>query len=136
MKKLIENDGVDFVELKKKYPKLLNGSLLDYGCYSGWDKIIKNALEQLQLIEDTNNEFYISTIKEKFGMLNIYTYHASDAQEEIIHMAEVNSLKVCEYCGEPGMIRDTTGWIKVRCNACEALRQNEIKEFERRIKNE
>lgn len=127
----LNEKGIDFIKLQKKYPKLLRGSLLDYGCYEGWYDLINVMLQELKKSKP-NKDFYITTIKEKYGFLNAYTTGCDVAQEWIIRTTENMSIYICEYCGNKGKIRDTTGWIKTRCDSCEQIRQDEIKEFRRK----
>jgi len=127
----LNEKGLDFITLQKEYPKLLRGSLLDYGCYEGWTDLISIMLRQLKASEPYE-DFYITCIKEKYGFLNIYTTGCDIAQEWIIRFAENMSVYICEYCGNKGKLRDTTGWVKTRCDSCELIRQKEINRFRKK----
>lgn len=83
----------------------------------------------------------IHDIKEKFGGLRFYvSFHCETRLigEEIpegsrmdmwktyiseiygaIHLAEILSMKTCEFCGAPGVLRKEHHWWKVRCDDCE-----------------
>lgn len=90
-------------------------------CGEGWIPIIKDLCEDLDEMEA---EFKFVQIKEKFGGLRAYTEGVSgdDAQEalELIHEAEENSYNVCEKCGDEGEISRNGGWIRTRCDECDA----------------
>jgi hypothetical protein len=68
-------------------------------------------------------------IKEKWGFLHFYYHIGHDYYNPPKHdmHKEVNALiskwediseVTCEWCGEPGTIRND-GWLKVRCDKCE-----------------
>ena len=54
-------------------------------------------------------------IKEKFGGLRFYTGETTDEMEKIIYAAEMQSYKICETCGAPGLPR-VGRWVKTLCD--------------------
>lgn len=67
----------------------------------------------------------VAQVKEKFGSLRFYVDNGSPEVCAAITMAEMMSSRTCEYCGNSGMRRGG-GWVKVRCDACEAKRKNDV----------
>lgn len=59
----------------------------------------------------------VSTVKEKFGGLRIYTDVATDLEMSVIDQAERRSLQTCEDCGRPGK-PGGKGWITTLCATC------------------
>lgn len=95
-------------------------------CGEGWLPLLDRALtEMAQVIAYTNTPvgdegFQVTTIKEKYGTLRLYTTAAPEAVYAIIDQAEAESAKTCEHCGAPGRIRNDRYWLKTLCNACDA----------------
>lgn len=92
----------------------------------GWYDIIDRMLNKLEPIAIASNKkykdeyecsFVLSQLKEKFGILRVYTsFHEDDAQD-VITAAENESAKTCEVCGKPGRIVGK-GWWSARCTEC------------------
>lgn len=108
----------------------------------GWLSLVEDlcfALQQrvvnLKVTKPQYSGIRILQVKEKFGYLRVYTNaNNDDYVNGLIRMAELVSGRTCEECGNPGSIRKT-GWMRVRCDACEANRfkkqeQNECTESE------
>ena len=89
----------------------------EYG--PGWHALIRGTLERMLA---AGWDGRLGQIKEKFGGLRIYIDTGNDAVWKIIDEAEALSFKTCEFCGRPGR-RRSGGWIKVRCDECEAARE-------------
>lgn len=74
----------------------------------------------------------IRQVKEKFGTLRFYMDTNIKRFRHYVDFAEAMSGVVCEECGAPGSVRNSSGWIHVMCDKHEAeyldrLRiQNEI----------
>lgn len=66
----------------------------------------------------------VAQVKEKFGSLRFYVDNDNKEIRGAITMAELMSGRTCESCGAPGTRRGG-GWVKVRCDACEAKKNNE-----------
>jgi len=121
------NDLNDFEQkMHQKYPEMLQGLTMDmtksclawgFECAEGWNDIIENMLEQLQIESNNQKEqVVIEQIKEKFGTLRVY--HSglySDNVNQIVRRAELKSAETCEVCGKKGEVRGG-GWIKTLCD--------------------
>lgn len=102
----------------------------DYGAFwlerlhvgSGWWPLLADTHRQLSEVWP---EYEIAQVKEKWGGLRIYLRYplsepgeASElpvACEPILEAAEAKSMLTCEFCGQPGVRRDS-GWIKTLCD--------------------
>lgn len=108
-----------------KYPLVFNKEPeIGFYCGAGWFElldclflVIQRDLEKLP--EEQQKKFEIVQIKEKFGRLTIYYNGGTDYIKQTIEQAESMSEQICETCGEYGYLRDTSHWLKVRCDSCE-----------------
>lgn len=71
---------------------------------------------------DETIQVRVAQVKEKFGSLRFYVDNGSKEVYAAISMAEMMSSRTCETCGSPGT-RRSGGWVKVRCDSCEAKRK-------------
>lgn len=107
----------------------------DYGAFwperihvgSGWWSLLADTHRQLSEVWP---EYEIAQVKEKWGGLRIYLryplpqddsddlalWRLHGVCEAILEAAEAESMLTCEYCGAPGVRRDS-GWIKTTCDA-------------------
>ena len=75
----------------------------------GWHSIVRPLVEYAQA-----HDLNIVQVKEKFGGLRFYS--AVDATlSAMVEVAEAQSVKTCEECGNPGKPRGG-GWIKTLCD--------------------
>jgi hypothetical protein len=57
--------------------------------------------------------------KEKFGRMRVYLdVGTPDDAYHACWLAESMSGKVCEVCGEDGLVREKNGWLTTRCDGC------------------
>jgi hypothetical protein len=70
--------------------------------------------------EKTLNEYRLHQIKEKWGMLRIYSAWTTDKVEEVISKYEDLSWNTCIKCGKPSKYY-TTGWIAPYCEECAGM---------------
>jgi len=109
-------------------------SLMGFGfeCGDGWynliwelcegiEKEIKNfesdiTEEAKERLNDEYYEFEVIQVKEKFGTLRFYTNWGTEEIYKLINEAEAKSATICEVCGDPGEVRNDTGWISVLCD--------------------
>lgn len=125
------------LELKEKFPLILRdlGGDPSKTCMSwthggiaignGWSHIIVALMEMIQdYIDETNAkievaipQFVLIQVKEKFGILRIYSKGGDGTTSAYVEMAEVLSRHTCEMCGKPGEIR-SGAWTKVLCEEC------------------
>jgi hypothetical protein len=82
----------------------------------GWHPILRKLEEELNAIDP---DFELVQVKEKFGGLRYYAHpHTADPGfQQAINVAEAESFRVCEICGEPGETKAALGryWIKTLC---------------------
>lgn len=86
----------------------------------GWFLIIWNLSEKLEkmileLPEEERQHCCASQVKEKFGTLRFYMSASSKEMENLIDVAEEQSRRTCETCGQPGCLRKS-GWIVTACD--------------------
>jgi len=62
--------------------------------------------------------FYVIQAKEKFGGLRFYITMAPKEVHDMIHKAEDDSYKICEYCGKKGTLRRKLPWWQTLCKSC------------------
>lgn len=85
---------------------------------AGWVPILERlATRLIQLGWDRR----VQQIKEKFGGLRFYSDSLNGEMSEAVRAAAAEAERTCEECGAPGEMRHK-GWLKVRCDACEAMR--------------
>lgn len=120
-------------KLCKDFPLLFadrNGDMRTTGmcwgfeCGDGWYGIIREAAEKLEpliaaeVLKDPyahyQGFFRASQVKEKYGTLRFYLSGGTDKMHRIVSAAERKSAKVCEECGEPGVLRGD-GWYYTAC---------------------
>lgn len=92
--------------LKNEYPRLF-GKLLDISIRDGWYDLVyatcdvlENYIENsLSIPDELKNQIYLTTIKEKFGILRVYMSHHDDFILGTLTLAEYLSCSLCELCG-------------------------------------
>lgn len=89
--------------------------------YKGWYKTFgKDLLKELrkQLVKDgLLYKFRIRDIKEKCGVLEIYTNYRTEGVGKILDKYTALSRKTCIYCGKPAEYC-TKGWVRYICEDC------------------
>lgn len=75
----------------------------------------------------------ISQVKEKFGGLRFYTYGGDDYVRGMITFAESMSMRICEYCGNPGKLGGM-GWTKTLCDPCREDDERKRQEWDQNYK--
>lgn len=115
----------DFPHLFRNFYKSPSetGMCFGFQCRNGWFKIIYNLCENInthltKLPKDDYNTFAVDCVKEKFGGLRFYTNWTDNIIDSLIEIAEADCLKTCEFCGEPGTLRDDRRWIRTLCDEC------------------
>ena len=119
---------------KYKFLKWFDEKILDrlfpYPAYTEWDslkqyqgwykafgqELLDEIYHQLKK-EGLLYKFRIYDIKEKFGVLEIYTNRISNEVYNIISKYRNLSWDTCIYCGKPSEVY-TTGWISPYCEKC------------------
>lgn len=102
-------------EFKNKYPLAYNHQVAS--CPEGWLKLLEPVLEKIQRFNESNpkNQILFTTIKEKYGTLNIYVNFLTDDIDDEIEKAEALSEKMCETCGKEGTLKIFKGWMYTSC---------------------
>jgi hypothetical protein len=77
----------------------------------GWEDLVYELTSKIYKIEPVQ----VSQIKEKFGGLRYYTNGHSDIVDDLINEYEAKSFKVCDVCGEEGILREHGYWLSTRC---------------------
>lgn len=94
-----------------------------FSCGDGWFKIIDELSARLEGINKKRGEdepkVVAAQVKEKFGGLRFYIDGGDDEAYLMIDGIESLSFKICEFCGEPGRLREGS-WLKTRCDKCQA----------------
>lgn len=95
---------------------------LGFQCGGGWFSLIWKLCEDLdplvaQFEAQTGGRFEVLEVKEKFGQLRMYTNHRTSATSKRMGIAEAESLRTCELCGEAGRLR-TGDRIQTLCDRC------------------
>jgi hypothetical protein len=108
--------------LTSKFPKLLpinryaGFSLFGFECGDGWIGLLDGTLSLLhEYASRRTADIYLTQVKEKFGLLRIYSRGGDEYTELIIDIAELVSGTICEICGKRGAVWSSHGWISVRC---------------------
>ena len=82
----------------------------------GWAGIVGDLWDFLKAQDPP---VYINQVKEKFGGLRCYVGGTMPEQTDAVYKrigeAEATSFKVCETCGEPGVLRGP-GWYFTACD--------------------
>lgn len=95
--------------------------------YEGWYKVFgKDLLKELrkQLVRDKLlYKFRIRDIKEKWGVLEIYTNYRTEGIIQLLDKYRALSRKTCIYCGKPAEYC-TKGWIRHICKDCVSTENN------------
>ncbi len=108
----------DFFPLEKFYPSI--------DCNDGWFWLINNLFKTIKNDIKYNNRpnITITTIKEKFGGLNIYYSGGDDYIRGMISLSMHMSYAICEFCGTTDNVGKTKGWISTICKDCHSKIEN------------
>jgi len=124
-KELDEKLCEDFPLLYRDRNAGIHRTCMSWGfeCEDGWFQLIYDLSAKLepmiqQFIIDNPGEDAVpcaSQVKEKYGTLRFYTTLITDEMSDAIDRAEKKSGTICAVCGEPGKVRNTTGWMRTLC---------------------
>lgn len=82
----------------------------------GWRNIVKNVFFEMKKIDRSAS---FGQVKEKFGLLRIYSNSNRASVHELCWKAESESEKYCEDCGAEDPILSENGhWIRNLCQSC------------------
>lgn len=133
-KKLFE-DFPEFLKHRDNWQSSL--MMFGFACGDGWFDLIYQLCKDIRQWFEKNEHrvyddkmncigtakgvpeyFYVTQVKEKFGMLCFYISPAPTAIHDLIHEAEEKSVTICEYCGAKGKYRDGLGYVQTLCDNC------------------
>ncbi|MDR6663987.1 hypothetical protein [Rhizobium sp. 1399] len=107
-------------ELKAKYPRLLGRVWFEHR--SGWVDIIDAFLAVVDHVLPPSGSYKIRQVKEKMGTLRLYD-DIEGVPDEVVatiaaarELAEARSYHVCEWCGQPGVLRNREGYYTTTCD--------------------
>lgn len=90
-------------------------------CGKGWYPLIEPIIEYIDNYNKDlpkDEHIVILQIKEKWGVLQIYTNYHTDELYEMINKAEDASWNICESCGSEKYVGNTDHYISVCCVDC------------------
>jgi hypothetical protein len=100
----------------------LRDTLMQFGFQNGdgWFDLLWCLCERLELVvaaaeKETGRPFEVLQVKEKFGGLRFYVNYTNDAISALVEAAAVESIQICEVCGQPGK-RQSCDWIQTLCD--------------------
>lgn len=105
------------LRLSERYPLLIGSMSVE--CGPGWFPLIDalcNALNNSVLLHGGPPP-HVLQIKEKFGKLRFYARDVNDYQHGLIDMACALSSRICEQCGQPGVLMVSGGYFHTACDA-------------------
>ena len=82
-------------------------------CGEGWLRLIDPLIDICK-----RKGLKIIQVKEKYGGLRFYVDPYDSEVEDMIDIAEGDSLFICEICGAKGMLRTDRHWVKTLCDGC------------------
>lgn len=108
------------------------------GVEDGWCGILDELFTDLKAMGWSG---HLLQCKEKFASLRCYVDYNGidniDAAYTRVDIAESESLRICEWCGQPGYEKEISGWWKTLCDEHHKQREEFDKNAEwRRILNE
>ncbi|MEV5890252.1 hypothetical protein [Nonomuraea fuscirosea] len=97
----------------------------------GWHPLLQRLHSDLLAVDPG---YRVTQVKEKYGELRVSLLtglmrslaspdgreldrHEEATLSQLVHAAEQESARTCEYCGAPGRSRDRP-WIKTLCDTC------------------
>lgn len=119
----VEPDKADFgLALRKLYPRAFQQSdptKIVFQCGEGWLEIIRTLCSLLAEANrhETEQQTYLTEVKEKLGTLRVLVSGRSQVAHEWIRFAHQHSTHVCEICGGRAQLIYKDGWQRVRCDA-------------------
>lgn len=102
-----------------------NETYLIFGIGFGWKPILEKLFEDL-FAAGWDGE--LAQVKEKFGLLRVYLGEYKPGFTKIVDVAENESRRTCEKCGQPaeGPSRGGGYWVKTLCAEHSQERDNEL----------
>lgn len=93
------------------------GKVFGFECLDGWTNLIEAALRFMSRYSEIMSiAVRVVQVKEKFGLLRIYTTGGDEYVDLVADILELVSGTVCECCGRHGSTASLEGWVQTRCN--------------------
>jgi hypothetical protein len=126
-----------FPELFKKIYSSPEDSCMAFGieCGDGWYQLIYDLSEEItKYYKENKNKFSeeieYEQIKEKYGLLRVYTNYVDDYIDNLINIAEQKSKNICQNCGSIEDIKKiNSSWVTYYCKECRDKYEDEEREF-------
>lgn len=91
----------------------------------GWEKLVRRVLEEFAGNKNDFHVLRVEQIKDKFGMLRIYTNFSSEKIQAIIYKAENDARNTCMECGHYGDSVTEQPRFQFLCKKCAAIYRKE-----------
>jgi len=107
----------EFPEIFRDYGKSSRETCMSWGCThsDGWYGIIRNLCRIISWHVKHSKEpidFKFTQVKEKFGVLRVYTEGGDEYISGALRMAEAMSAVTCEVTGTPGEMCRKGHWYR------------------------
>jgi len=79
----------------------------------GWHFLIHKIFDRLE--SETDKHIIVDQVKEKWGVLRVYTSPMDEDVDNFIISVQSESYKICEECGKVGKLSVKNGRYKVVC---------------------
>jgi len=111
-------------ELKERFPKMYADVVAGVYHPAGWNELVA---ELSAVLNTVCPKIRVIQTKEKFATLRFYVSNASALAMNVIEMYEFKSGFVCEDCGKPGRLYETTFGHRIHTLCCKCARQRGLK---------
>jgi len=113
--------ALSFAEsIRSKYPSILSHGIEISDIQIGWEKLIKEMLNEIMLQPD-HASIKITHIKQKFASLRVhYDGYVSESIKQIIEKTVTRADSTCEFCEcQTTRIASVNFWQRMCCVRCE-----------------
>ena len=107
--------GKDIIHPDPKFQR--NLMACGFECGDGWYDLLHKLISDI-IETDPPKDFELFQVKEKFGGLRFYTRGSTDVIEQLIEIAENDSVTICEGCGADATTQNVNGWYTTVCDKC------------------
>jgi hypothetical protein len=110
----------------RSYPRVYKEKI-SFRHANGWfyiiDRMSKSLDEHLTSDEELCHVFSITSVKEKFGSLIVYSSTSDVTINGILNRAAKESSITCEICGTSGSLNSSTAYMRTLCSEHKRERQ-------------
>lgn len=84
----------------------------------GWRHLVDRVFDKLEILSTEPNRRIpkVTTVKEKYGLLCIYTDTYDEELQKVIDELEDESGKTCQVCGNEGHTFEKNRWVFTVCD--------------------